>query len=302
MLNSTIRNSRTIVGLEMYILSNVIALRCIYILAKLNGIIPFTFSVKSGASKSTSSRIYSACISTLLSYVTYIGLYVFINITKDVANLPQNEQLFLVYYVLSVMGWLKLTLLSFTDQWQATVMIDLINEAFELDRLIGGLSKTSKQLRRQLQIVCQQSSALCIFREITFLCQFNVCISSFLFVPFMKNADLNIQLFLRLYLLVIHFVRSLILFCGLLVVFQFFVQLNYHLKICMGVIEKFNNSISCNRQMRICCDISDKIDRLSALYTRCCQFYVKLNGLFAAQVLLTIIYSFSIIVCNVSLY
>lgn len=285
----------------MFVLSNLTALRVLYFVSKLNGLIPFTFSLKERrATQSLPSRIYCFTISAALSYFSYVGLHIFISITNDVANQTEHGQLYFVYFILAILGWLKKSLLSIVDFWQEATMIDLINEAFELDQLIIPLNQSSIQIRKLISYVYRRSSSLCLSREITLIMQFNVVVGSFLFVPFMKNADLSFHLFTRLYFLAIFFLRSTILFCGMLVVFQFFVQLNYRLKIAIETIN-ISSRISKNMKMQIYCDVSDEIDRLSTLFTRCCKFYEKFNRIFAAQMLITLIYSFSIIVSNVNL-
>lgn len=205
--------------------------------------------------------------------------------TNELVKIDKQTK-YIVYVIILMLCAEKSNFIYILQYWNQNKLARLINEVFELHHHINIMCQDV-----ELPDKCNIMHKAKIF---SILLQVAILISvAFAFDTLNYNG---------LVLLYSHWTGALMsstIFCGLFVVWQFYLTLNNKIGQCMAEVKAVTVSNQ-GQQMRMqrFCELSDEIDRLACLYARCSVFTEQMNKYFSVTLFVTIAYAFAIILAQ----
>lgn len=257
----------------------------LYYTLKFNALVSFNLSTRQPhATKSRLWNMFAFLYTLLISLEYYISILFYLKtfLPKDVTM--SSPTIYIVLIILIVLSAEKAIYIYILQYWSRNQLMRVINDGFELynhirvlckDIAVGLPDKQKKRLSFKVAVTLFQF----VFVEAVAF--------SILFVSF--------NILMLCYSHWISVMMSSTIFCGLFIVWQFYWMLNQELRRCMDELKMVNTSKASHMRMQRFCDLSDDIDRLSCLYSRCLVFTEQINKYFSVMLFMTIGYGFAVI-------
>lgn len=261
--------------------------QCLYYTLKLNGLVSFNLSIR--PSLATASRlwnIYSFIFSIYgsLEFIIVVLYYQDVLYPKDIIPLDSKKTLFVVSFILILLSAQKANILYISQFWYRHQIMRLVNEGFELhnhilttckDVAVRLPAKSKAMLRAKVPATYMQLA--------------------FLNTTFFSRTTFTFNIVLLVYNQWISILMASTIFCGIFTIWQFYLILNQKLIRCMTEMKVVSSSKPSQMRMQRFCDLSDEIDRLACLYSRCLVFTEQLNKYFSAALFTIIAYASAVI-------
>lgn len=200
--------------------------------------------------------------------------------SSRVLAIVSKQTQYIVYASLIVISAEKSNFIYILQYWNRNQLSRLINEGFDLHRHLCTMckgyelpAKYKMMLKTKLLAVCLQTA---IIISVTF-----------------SFESITYNVLVLLYSNWTSLLMSSTIFCGLFVIWQFYLMLNHKLKQCMAEVKEVS-TMGKAQQMRMqrFCDLSDDIDRLGCLHARCLTLTEQMNQFFSATLFVTLFYAF----------
>lgn len=264
-------------------------LQSVYFFLKWNGMVCFNLSTRPPhATQSRLLTLYSLIMTVYVSLEFYIGILFFVDVflLKDIIPIDSKPTLYTVSAILIVLSGEKSHFLFILQFWNRKKLMTLINEGFQLHNHILIMCKdVAIRLPATSKTMLRAKVPATLF-QIAFLDTYTL--------SFNKSSNYNILLLV--YSHWVSVMMSSTFFCGIFIVWQFYLILNQKLMRCMAEVKTLTSSSkTCQMRMQRFCDLSDEIDRLSCLYARCLVFTEQMNSYFSAALFMIIAYAFAAI-------
>lgn len=207
-------------------------LHVVYIVAFVNGLVPFNFTVNPPeATRNRLYRLYAFFFITGFSVLTYTGstVYVKLSMPKDSSN--NVRPMYIVYMMLTTSSWIKTIWLSVIDLWNESELLQAVNEAIDLQFCINLLAKNSEELHILQHKIVKRSAVVLRVRLITLTGQLLILFGAIPFVPFGRQTKLSFRMFFRIYVTFIGVIRTTLQYVAFFVMWTFYFHLNLRLKI-----------------------------------------------------------------------
>lgn len=255
------------------------------LLFDVNGLVPFKLSMqKPNISPSTPLQIYSFIFTVLICY-NFGGMATSVDMFISKEAIGQRRTHFHVTMGLIIVSVEKSIFGYVFQQWSKHRLIGIIDEAFEISQHIcatcddtlasGCISiKSMKMFKAKVTATLLQTVIL-------------VCTGYQL-----QRKSFSFRLQVIMFSHWVGTMMSSMFFCGMFVVWQFYLTLNRKLKICINGVELVGQSQAHQMRMQMFCDLSDVIDRLASLYDRCLVFTKRVNSYFTLSVFVALAHAF----------
>lgn len=262
-----------------------------YFFAKINALAHFTYVEKR-------REVCFSLKSTFYGWVWVVGyLLLFIYYCFRFNNFP-NERSLILFFVVSVdilIAILKALLIYVLQIIHAKDLVLLINDAINIQEVIN------YEYREDVTLYGQHFERLYNFRKWWLMLQivlmfwscYNNVSHNNIFTTFgIINASLIIYAHFSTVL------SGLYIYGSLLFGYAFYYSVNRRLNYILTKIKLYDKSSS---QMEIYCQACDELDKISLIYSRINAYVARINRIFAIQILIELLGSFSIIICAVSI-
>lgn len=256
---------------------------------KINGLLSINFS-KRPPYTTTSLRwigfslIFSVFI--IVAFIDSIHYFVFSSMSKFTK--PAKLIQFMVYLAMTIMCVAKSIFGYLIQRWNQPKLMSLINEAQDLSHQIIDLCGNTITT-----CMSDTSSALFKAKVIATILQLITILSS-LYVIYVN--DLSYKLVVLIYSHWVGTMFSCMYFCGIFVIWQFYLTLNEKLRSSMDEVRLLVLRSQTHRMpMQKFCDLSDIIDRLARLYTSSMMFTEHVNDFFTVSIFVSLSYAFAVV-------
>lgn len=264
-------------------------LKCLYYTLKLNGLVCFNLSLRPPHATTSTCRqwtLYSLLFTIFITLKFNISIFVHLDmfIPKEIVPI-ESQTLYMVSAVLLVLNAEKSNLLYILQFCNRHKLLCLINDGFDLhNNIIFMCQDVEAELMDKTKILIRKKVTATLFQIAIF------------YTAVFSIKSVSYHIFLLVYSHWISVMITSMFLCGLYIMWQFYRLLNQKLKQCMAKIKRMQTSKMCKMRMQHFCDLSDDIDRLACLYSRCLNFTSQMNQYFSATLFMTIAYAFVLIV------
>lgn len=203
---------------------------------------------------------------------------------KDINPHDSKLTLYVVSFILILLSAGKSNILYMSQFWYRHQIMRLINEGFELRNHILKMCKDVA-----IRLPAKSKAMLRAKVPATYLQL------AFLNTTFFSLKTVTYNIVLRIYNQWISILMASTIFCGIFIIWLFYLMLNQKLIRCMAEVKMVSSSKPIQTRMQRFCDLSDEIDRLACLYSRCLVFTEHLNQYFSAALFTIISYAFAVI-------
>lgn len=193
---------------------------------------------------------------------------------------------FMVYLAMTIMCVAKSIFGYLIQRWNQSQLMSLINEAQDLSHHIIDLCGNTITA-----CMSESSNALFKAKVIATITQFLTILSS-LYVIYVN--ELSYKLVVLIYSHWVGTMLSCMYFCGVFLIWQFYLTLNEKLRSCMDEVRMLDLRSQTLRMQKYC-DLSDIVDRLANLYTRSMIFAEHVNDFFAVSIFVSLSYAFAVV-------
>lgn len=262
-------------------------LLCLYYTVKYNGMLSFDLSIRPPLAKS--SRIWNiySFIYTIhgsLQLFIIVLFYPDVLYPTDIIPLDSKLTLYVVSFLLILLSAEKSNILYMSQFWYRHEIMRLVNEGFDLHNDILNMCKDVPRRLPAKSKAMLRAKVPATYMQLAFL---NTTFFS------LKTVTFNLGLLI--YNQWISILMSSSIFCGIFIIWQFYLMLNQKLLRCMADVKIVTSSKPSPMRMQRFCDLSDEIDRLACLYSRCLVLTEKLNKYFSVPLFTIIAYSVAVI-------
>lgn len=241
---------------------------------------------KSHISTSMPLQIYSLMF-TILICITFGSMATTADIFMTKEAIGRKKTHFHVTMIL-IMVTVQKSIFGYVFQyWSNHKLIGIVNEAFEVSQHISRLCDDA------LNTGCTSIKSMKVLKaKVTATLLQAAIIVSTGYQLQKKSFSYKMQVIIFSHWVVA--MMSSMFFCGMFVVWQFYLTLNRKLKICLTGVELVGQSKANQMRMQMFCDLSDIIDRLATLYERCLVFAKRVNDFFTISVFVALVHAFEI--------
>lgn len=261
----------------------------LYNLSKCFGFVSFKLSSTNTlcAHDSRSNFIYSIFYTIFFSSLLfYAEIEKYVLAVMREAKYPTATVVKALEFSVNVTRTIVILIIHLINRKKYVLFINETNQLYNTIRYVTKQTRTKSFLDKK-GFYLLNFKKFSVFAQITLLTIAFSCYSHF--YRGNTRTEFILQIYKTIYSNVMAIIFTNIYFCGMLVMLQFYRNLNKQLKNCMKSLKIISQSKMNRIKMQMYCDISDDIDMISIMYSRVTDVTSRLNTFFSIPVLLTIL-------------